>query len=25
VTDDNALFNIVHKIKDVFNILDSSK
>lgn len=25
VTDDNTLFNIVHKIKDVFNILDSSK
>ena len=25
VTDDNMLFNIVHKIKDVFNILDSSK
>lgn len=25
VTDDNALFNIVHKIKDVFNILDSNK
>ena len=25
VTDDNMLFNIVHKIKDVFNILDSNK
>lgn len=25
VTDDNTLFNIVHKIKDVFNILDSNK
>jgi len=25
VMDDNMLFNIVHKIKDVFNILDSSK
>ena len=25
VTDDNTLFNIVHKINDVFNILDSSK
>lgn len=25
VTDDNTLFNIVHKIRDVFNILDSSK
>jgi hypothetical protein len=25
VTDDNTLFNIIHKIKDVFNILDSNK
>ena len=25
VADDNMLFNIVHKIKDVFNILDSNK